>query len=423
MVYLVVILGYSFFVPFLMNPEIAGAVLPPYRVLLLGSSLFVAYTWLQTRMKLVWSDVLILLGVFWISVAMFVNSDPASAAKAVVSNFADIALPYFLARVTFRTPRDFRVFLILMAPALLLVGTVIMVESVTHDNFVYKITSAIFGESKRFNFYERLGLIRGFGPFPHPILAGLFLVSFFSIYVLSGLRKWPLVAGIVASLLSFFTLSSATLFALAASFFAVVFNWLTERYEQLKWKLLLAAITIMYLALEFGSQNGAYSVVARYLSLNSTSAMHRRAIWQHGTKNIAQNPWFGLGYNDWERPDWMMESVDHYWLLLAMQFGAIVPFIIGLAIVIAIANAGKASQYGPIADARMLRGLAISLAIFSISIFSVSIWLSVQAWFYILFGVTVTLSQRALALSRQAQQAHLVRLRAEQAALGLGGQR
>jgi len=34
-----------------------------------------------------------------------------------------------------------------------------------------------------------------------------------------------------------------------------------------------------------------------------------------------EHPLFGLGLNEWERPDWMGASIDNFWLCLAVRFG------------------------------------------------------------------------------------------------------
>ncbi len=379
--------------------------LPPYRMLLLPASLVLFTIAVRTRFKLLLPDFFILFGVLWISVAMFITTGGLAAISATVANTVDIAFSYFFARIIFRTPRDFRIFLVYMAPAIALIGIIMVLESVLHRAFVYEIFSGIFGETRRMKFVERIGLLRAFGPFPHPILAGLFLASFLPLYALAGIKGWPRWAGILASFGSFFSLSSAALLALVVSLVLIAYNWLTEKVQQLRWKVALIAGTVIGLVLEFGSENGAFNVLARYASFNTVTARHRLTIWEHGSKSVEQNPWFGIGYEDWERPTWMLSSVDHYWLLMAMQYGAVVPFIIGFAVFLAIVSASRASVVGPLADRALLRGLAISLSVFAFGVFSVSIWLSVQAWFYILVGVCVTLSARALDLSKMAQAA------------------
>jgi sulfur transfer protein SufE len=42
-------------------------------------------------------------------------------------------------------------------------------------------------------------------------------------------------------------------------------------------------------------------------------------------------------------------------------------------------------------DARLVRGLVISLAVFSLGVNSVTLWLSALSWFFMLLGMTVSL--------------------------------
>jgi hypothetical protein len=408
LVYLAVVLGYILLLPTQMNLSIAGSVLPPYRFLLIPVIVLIINHILTSRMVMVTSDWLILAATTWICVAMFVNTGGTDAFTAAVANTVDIAVAYFFARIAFKTPRDFRLFLILMAPGLVFIALVIAIESTTHTPFTYEIFNSIFGGRQRRQFVVRLGLMRAFGPFPHPILAGIFLASFLPLYILGGIRGWPRLLGVLAAIGSFFTVSSAALLALVMSLLLLAYNWLTEKVANFGWRLFLAMACVTAFALEVFSQNGAFAVLTRYASLNTVTARHRILIWNHGTKNVAENPWFGIGYNDWERPVWMLESIDHYWLLLAIQFGVIVPFIVAAAIFLAVLNASRASAIGPSHDGRLLRGLAISLAIFAFGVISVSIWQSVQVWFYMLAGAAVSLSNRTFALRRAAMAKALI---------------
>ena len=46
----------------------------------------------------------------------------------------------------------------------------------------------------------------------------------------------------------------------------------------------------------------------------------------------------------------------------------------------------------PHVDARLLRAVAISLTVFALGAISVSLWLSVLVWFFMLLGIAVSLS-------------------------------
>lgn len=403
LVYLAVALGYILLLPSPIRIDIAGSPLPPYRFLLIPAAFLVVKAFADRRLKLVLPDVFIIAASAWIVLAMFMNTGGLGAVTASIANTVDMALAYFFARLVFQTPRDLRLFLILMAPGLAVIAAILVIESVTHRPFVQETFRSIFGgaQFKRLNI--RLGLLRAMGPFPHPILAGIFMASFLPLYAMSGIRGWPRWVGLVASGASFFTLSSAALLALVMNTLLTGYNWLTERVSNLSWKMFLLAGASIGLLLEFGTENGLFNFLTRYVALDTATARYRLRIWDYGTKNVAENFWFGRGYADWDRPVWMVFSVDHYWLQLAMQFGAVVPFIIAIGIAFAVINASRASSFGPYDDRQLIRGAAISLAIFAFSVISVSIWLSSEVWFYMLAGICVSLSDRTFTLARQAE--------------------
>ncbi|MFU7527431.1 O-antigen ligase family protein [Qipengyuania sp. ASV99] len=304
----------------------------------------------------------------------------------------DIAFAYFLARAAIQTPRDLRLFLVMIAPGIALMSLFVVQEAVTHTRVLQRVASDISGSPYRLRDDVRLGLMRGTGPFPHPILAGIFLASFLPLYLASGLRGWPKILGIAASFGGFFSMSSAALLGLLMGGVLWCYDWASEKISNVTWRIFLFGTAILYAMVELTSNSGFYGLMIRYASLNTTSAYNRVLIWNYGTQNIAEHPWFGLGYADWDRPSWMHSgSFDHFWLIMALRFGIPVSILLIAATVAGvILLAVKSRTYRP-QDARLLRGVAISLAVFALGAISVSLWLSVLVWFFVLLGIAVSL--------------------------------
>ncbi|MCU0947420.1 MAG: O-antigen ligase family protein [Porphyrobacter sp.] len=303
--------------------------------------------------------------------------------------------------------RDLRIFLLLMAPGLLIVAVLMMIESVTHQHIVQPFFSSITGIGWGYRSDFRLGLMRAQGPFDHPILAGIFLASFICLYWMSGLRGAPRYMGIAASFLGFFAVSSGALLAIVFSIVLVGYNWLTERVANLSWRLFFVFTALFLFAAELGTGAGAFGLVIRVASLNSISGYARINIWEHGSASVAKHPWFGIGYADWERPIWMGDSVDNFWLLLAMRFGLPAVCFIALATVIALVTLVRRSAYSNIFEARTERGVAMALSVFALTLISVAPWLSPQTWFYMLLGIAVSLANAPRPILRPARPAAL----------------
>jgi len=389
---------YLLLVPQQFNFDVAGILMSPYRVALLVLSIYIASSALKSKVRFAWPDLLVVLAIAWITLASYVTSQ--SLADTLVqggSHLVDIGLAYFLARTTIQTPDDLRKFLILVAPGIIFTGVIVAAEAISHRPIIHPLASALtgkFGGPGRWD--VRMGFMRGVASLPHPILTGIFLASFLPLYMFAGLRGWPKAFSLIASLLGAFTMSSAAMLGLVVGALLCGYNWLVERVANLTWKQFVGAITMLYIMVESSSNSGFYNLLVRYASLNSVSAYNRVLIWKYGSQNVADNPWFGIGYANWDRPDWMhSDSFDWFWLILALRFGIPVAILaLGATLMGVVAVALRSSRMPP-RDRRLLIGVAISVAVFALGLNSVSLWMASLAWFFMLLGLTVTLGFQA----------------------------
>lgn len=393
-VYLAATLMYLLFIPEQFNPTIFGFYFPPYRMFMFGATLFLLFSAIGGRLRFAWPDLFVVGGAAWIWLAAFMTSGQFGTAIAQGgSHTLDIAFAYFLARAAVQAPRDLRLFLVLAAPAIAFASLVVVQEAVTHVRILQPLASEITGMPNRLRDETRLGFMRGAGSFPHPILAGIFIASFLPIYLGSGLRGWPRTIGIIAAIGAFFSMSSAALLGLIMGGILWSYQWLTEKITNVTWRLFLLASAILYVTVELTSNSGFYGLMVRYASLNTTTAYNRILIWQFGTENIARSPWFGIGYSDWVRPDWMHSgSFDHFWLIIALRFGIPASVFLIIATVAGIGLLAIKSGKVPLQEARLMRGVTISLAVFALGAVSVSLWLTTLVWFFMLVGIAVSLA-------------------------------
>lgn len=391
-VYLAAILGYLLLLPPQFNASIAGSAIPPYRFFLLVASLYVLGKAAGGRVRPTWVDLLIGLSIAWISLAMSITSDWQEALTASIAHAADIGLGYFFARMVFRDLRDFRMFLILMLPGVLIIGLLVMLESVTFSHIIQENASRLTGKPFVYRSDPRMGLMRAQGPFAHPISAGVFLGSFLPLYWLAGFKGHVKFGGVLAAFCSFFTVSSAALLSLAASGALLFYNWLTRHFVNVTWRLFFFFTGLFVFTAELGTNAGTFSLLMRFASLNSVSGYHRVNIWKFGSQSVEKHPWFGIGYGYWERPVWMTDSVDNYWLLQAMRFGFPASVMIGLATLIGVIMIMRKSERSTGRDQQAERGIAIAMSVFALGLVSVAVWLSVQVWYFMLLGMAVSLA-------------------------------
>lgn len=415
--YLAVALGYMLLLPPQLNLTIGTTALPPYRFMLIPAALYMMSRGLRGHFRFGWVDGLIVAATAWVCFALFMTTEAVEAFTAAFAQTTDIALAYFFGRFTIRSLKDLRAFLIMMAPGLAFVAAIMMIESVTHQLIIQKFFAQITGRSVPYRADARLGLFRAPGPFPHPILAGVFLASFLPLYFLVGVRGWPKILGIFAAFCSFFSVSSAALLGLVVGGGLIFYNWLSERIANLSWQLFFTMAAIFVFMAELGTKSGTYSLILRFAALNSTSSYNRVLIWEFGTQSVAKHPWFGIGYAEWERPSWMSASMDHFWLLVAVRFGLLPSVLIGVATALAVLGLARSAMLpASPTDKRALRAVAISLGVFAFGIVSVALWLSPHIWFFMLIGLSVSLAatQRdRFALMQAAIRQHRMELSSE----------
>jgi len=175
------------------------------------------------------------------------------------------------------------------------------------------------------NIPGRMGLNRVQNSFNHPIHYGLFSSVVFSLNFIALQGKinpvWRWVSSTLIGLGCFLALSSGALLALLLQLgliaWAVVFQKITWR-----WWLLLGCGVVAYIAIDLLSNRTPFKVFLSYATFSPQTAYWRALIFEYGFQNALDNPLFGIGLNDWERPSWMYgDSMDNFWLVVAVRYG------------------------------------------------------------------------------------------------------
>ena len=354
--------------------------------------------------KFVLPDWLILTMGVWIVISMCVNLGIDRGLFSGSAFAIDAVGGYFLARVSFHSLTDVRRGLILCAPAVFLAASTLPMESFAHHPIVRPAFEKVFGSVRTLEGTDefhgllrieiRHGLMRAYGPWAHPIIAGLFLSTLVGIYWMSGIRGWPRWLALAAAMLSVFSLSSATLLALGMQFGMIGYDWLTRKVAELTWPLLFTFFALFLGGVEVYSKSGLIPLVVRFLTLDPTTGYFRLLIWQFGWISVLHHPWFGIGLSDYSRPEWMISnSVDAHWLLLAMRYGVIPSAALFISCLSALFALGRSQAYANPRDRRFYRGIMFSLFTFVVMGFTVYIFGGTQTWFTILLGACVACSQ------------------------------
>lgn len=393
-VWVPIIVTYACLLPREMTVELAGAALFPYRACLFVFLPF-ALTQLKHLSKLSIIDVFAAFTASWHIVSLLTNEPIDRALVRGVAQGADFGLAYLIGRATLRGPNDLRFWFLAIIPGLLLAGIFMATESLAGRMILRPFIADLFGQGQMTSVYERfrLGLFRASGPFPHPILAGVFLASTLTLSWYIPKSKLVRAIAVVASLCCVFTVSSATLVALLLCIALMMMGWLQRITRLPLFVLAFAYAALAFIAVSTYSESGALSVFRRYVLLDGGSAAYRELIWQYAGKETLNHPIFGIGLRDWERLPWMSNSVDSYWLVSAMMFG--LPMAVAAFLTMAGAVTLLALRCSPAPEvvSRTAFAIGTSLSIIIFSGFSVHLWEGVGGWMLLLTGAGVSLSQ------------------------------
>ena len=359
---------------------------------------------IQSPPRIGFFDIVFFAGVSWIIISFAVLYGFFVGLLRGGALALDILLPYLIARTFITGLNDFRRLLIIIAPGAILIGMSLVAESFSGQFIVRPFFAQIFGPvsayeggdaigAARLDYVKRLGLLRAYGPFYHPIHAGVFMAILLPLFAASNLRGWPIYLGIASGSFAFFSGSSAAYLSLILAVVLLAYDRITRAVGFATWPLLILGVSMLLLALELFSQNGVIPIISRY-TLNPQSASYRQLIWEFGTQSVADNPLFGVGYGYWRRLDWMASTVDNYWLLLAIRHGFIVPMLfIASILAIMVQLSRKATLMTPV-DRRFAVGFLVTIFVMSVIGFTVYFAGSVLFLYFLIIGASASLITR-----------------------------
>lgn len=363
----------------LLPPEVAinlaGLNLPSYRIALLIAAIPSLIRIISSggpRINLI--DVAMIFLSFWVILSFATIYGVRSGLLRGFAIIVDTGFPYLVARACVGSFKDLRYFLLLSLPGFLFAGSALTIESLSGQLWLRPAFASVLGNVPHYSAGEpagdlvvreetRLGLLRAYGPFSHPILAGVVMASILPLYYFSGLRSWPYLTGVAASLSAFFSLSSAAILGLLIAGGAMIIDWGKRFVPKLSWWTIASLLALLIWALHVASTSGIIAVVGR-LTLSPGTAGYRMLIWEHASTSVASHPWFGIGYQSWARPSWMGESVDAHFLYLALRHGLAVPLVLLAAIAFAMVRLGMLAPWVNPVDRRLVIGINIALFMF-----------------------------------------------------------
>jgi O-antigen ligase len=383
------------------NFDFGDLLFPPYRTLIIILLLAIVPQLASGRVKMGMPDVLVGVSILWVFTSFIIHYGFSEGMVRSSAVAFDTGGAYLIARSCIQTFDDLRRVLVLLTVPMAFAGAIMVAESFGHTYLWRPFLASIFGPLSAFSEGEatgtlqisvevRLGLQRALGPFSHPILGGVILISPLPLYYLSGLRSWPRVTGTLVSFLGFFSLSSAAILALLVGVGSIVVNYLLRFIRGLDWRGVAGLLGFAALIVQFGSRGGIIDIVSR-MTLTPGTAYYRQLIWEYGWRSMLEHPLIGIGYSVYDRPSWMSTSIDAHFLALGIRFGFVTPTCLLLALLAIMVSLGRRSARCPANDRNLLIGMNLTLAILLISAMTVTFFSEANVWFMAFIGMGAAL--------------------------------
>lgn len=275
----------------------------------------------------------------WTTIALLFNN-PDTVIQQFGSTGVEFLGGYVIGRAFVRSKADFTALAMALTLLVIAMMPLALIETLTGRSLLRDVIRAIpilqtvadtpAGPRDLFGVtLERVQL-----GFSHPIHFGLFCSVAFSLCVvglserLPRARRW--IAGALIAVTGCLALSSGAILAIALQI-GLILWWLLLRKHRRKWWLLCLLIAVSYLAVDLLSNRTPIHVFMSYATFSPHTAYWRAITFEWGLINIWMKPLFGMGFNDWVRPEFMYsDSIDNFWLLTAMRYG--VPAFLSLTL-------------------------------------------------------------------------------------------
>lgn len=388
-----------------------------YRIVLLMTLLPCLVMWFQGKAgpKRI-ADFGLLLFCLWAAISFVVVQGVAPAIEPAGILFIESMGAYLLARVCIRSANDFRNMVVFVAKLIVCMLPFALYEWVTGTNLLLLAFGTVFRTEAATRMAPRMGFWRVQGPFSHSILFGTFCGSMLALTCLATKGKHSAVfRGVLTVLVGFaalLSMSSAPIGGVAVQISLLLWNKMLGGFAG-RWKLLWVIAFAGYLVVEFGSNQTPAQFYISHFTFDQQTGWFRLLIWEYGSASVANHPIFGIGLGEWARPLWMGDSVDNFWLLMAMRHGLPAFLLMTLSWLCIWLSVARNKVTDPTIDACRTAYL-ICMVTFVFVGSTVHFWVAAYAWFFFLGGSGVWLldckvPQRLASIGDKNRSRHLRR--------------
>ncbi|MDX2156404.1 MAG: hypothetical protein SFW09_07830 [Hyphomicrobiaceae bacterium] len=394
----VLLLLASFLCPNELSVYVGSVRLPPHRALLLILLPLALIRLLGSGGSRIMAFDYAMLGFGgWTMVSYLVHHGMADGLQPGGAMTLDSFASFLVARAYVPDQRRFEATAGMLFLAVMIAGLVALPEMLTGQFYIHALMAQLTGHVHPTGVETRLGLTRAFGTFDHPIHLGTFCAAglALSVYTARGATSW--VRGLVIPASALTGLSSAPMLSIAVQSGLI----LAERATRgIKSRVPIGAslITGLFLVASLIATRSPFAVIATGFTLDSWTGYYRLLIWENGLANVWANPLFGIGLNDWERPQWMASpTVDAFWLVIAMRNGIPAFLLLVLVVFLLVRGVGGAVRLRDEQVQQHAKGWIISLVALVLVGCTVHYWNVPYAFFFFFLGMGACFSSAARA--------------------------
>jgi hypothetical protein len=292
----------------------------------------------------------------WYTLVLFLKEPLDKALQTGGIIFLEESSAYLLARVAIRDLREFLGTVKLLFVSVLIVGALAVPESLFSQHFVRNAAAALAGLPPVTWIETRSGLARAMSVFSHPIHYGAFCSSVFALiwFTEHNPARRVFRAALIAAF-AFFSLSAGPLQGIGVVAVGALWERATRGIPNRVW-LTLGISAGLYMLASLLTKRSPMQIIITGFLFDPASYYYRMLIWDYGIANVMKSPLIGMPMGFWERPAWMpTDSVDNFWLTIALWGGLPSLVMLVLSIVTAMRAVNRYSEAPEPAEVRRAR--------------------------------------------------------------------
>jgi hypothetical protein len=253
--------------------------------------------------------------------AVFIKEQFDKAAVTGGIIFLESAGSYLIARAYIKNEAQFAAMVKLLFALVVIMGFVAIPEALFGAHLTKNVAAEIAGSPSWPSTEWRYGLLRAMAMFDHPIHYGAFCAGVFGLawYANDNVRERIIRATVIA-MATFVSLSAGPLQGILVILAGACWERCTRHISRRVWWS-IAFLVIGYFALFLIANRSPFMILLTNTVLDPGSVWYRLFIWHYGLETISNNPWLGAPMGIWERPAWMSDTLDCYWLAIAIWGG------------------------------------------------------------------------------------------------------